>query len=273
MILESLTDSKVGWAGLTAAEIVDIATRAGSILVVPVGSIEQHGNHLPVSTDTVLANAVAMAGAEAVVDDLPILVAPPIYPGFSPHHLEFGGTLSLEFITMLTLVKDTVTTGLENGFDAVVLLNGHGGNMPLIGAATSTIGVNYPNKMVFGLTYFQLAAGFIDEIRDSDPGGMGHAGEFETSLMLHLQPGFVDMEVAEGTYLDDPNDFTLEDMFQGGEVSVYRNFSAYTESGAIGDPGLASEQKGAEIMERLRAELAAIFLNIHGEVTHTQHSE
>jgi creatinine amidohydrolase len=244
-----------------------LAEKPGSVLVVPIGSIEQHGHHLPVSTDTLLVDAVATAGGEAVADEVPVLLTPPIYPGFSPHHISFGGTLTLGFEPMLKLVEDTVKSALDNGFDVVLLLNGHGGNVPLIGAATSTIGVENPEASIYGLTYVHFAEPFIDEIRDSDPGGMGHGGEFETSLMLHLRPELVNESAMEGTYIDDSNQHTGDDMFEGGSLSVYRPFTAYSDSGAIGDPELASADKGEQILYGLRAELAAVLEIVHKENT------
>lgn len=267
MVFDTIESPAVSWAGKSAPEVISIAEELGSVLVVPVGSIEQHGDHLPVATDTILANAVSMAGSEAVDDEIPVLVAPPVSPGFSPHHLGFGGTLTLEFETLLAVVEETVKSAISNGFDAVLLLNGHGGNIPLIGAATSTIGVEHPNVSVCALSYFSLAASFIDDIRDSDPGGMGHAGEFETSLLLHVQAELVDMAAANGTMLDEPQDHALSDMFDGGPLSVYRDFSEYSENGAIGDPTLASRAKGEQIMDRLKAEMAALLLDIHEEVS------
>ena len=266
MVYETIGSSPVSWAGKTAPEIRDVGAEPGSVLVIPLGSIEQHGNHLPVSTDTLLVDAVATTGAERVADDLPVLVTPPIYPGYSPHHMAFGGTLTLEFQHMLEVVVDTAETGLTNGFDAVLVLNGHGGNIPLVGAATSIVGVEHSDATIFGMSYFQLAEPFIDEIRDSEPGGMGHAGELETSLMLHLRPELVADE-RSGTYLHDPHDLTINDLFDTGPLGAYRPFTEYSESGAIGDPDLATAEKGESILEGLQAELAAVLLGIHDEVS------
>jgi len=265
MVYDTIGDSAVDWAGKTYLEILETTEQDGSILVVPVGSIEQHGYHLPVCTDTLLADAVATTGAEAVADEMPVLVAPPVYPGFSPHHMSFGGTITLEFRHALSLLENIVETALTNGFSAVLLLNGHGGNIPLIGAATSTIGVNNPDVSVYGITYFQLADPFIDDIRESESGGMGHAGEFETSLLLHLRPDLVDKTELEGTYLNDPYDFTLNDMFEGGPLSVYPPFETYSESGTIGDPKLATAEKGEELLDALQEELAALLRVVHEE--------
>lgn len=263
MVHSSIGRSPVDWGGKAYPEIESLAREDGSILVLPVASIEQHGYHMPTATDTILADAVAKGGAEAVSDDLPVLVGPPITPGYSPHHMVFGGTLTLEFDTMLAAVEDIVASSLEAGFDAVLLLNGHGGNIPLINTAVTTIGKDHEEALIYGISYFYLAESFIDDLRDSEPGGMGHAGEFETSLMLHLRPDLVDTDRMDGTNMDDPHELTLNDMFDGGPLAVYHSFEYYTDSGTIGDPTHASAEKGERLYDGLTDELGSLLGEIH----------
>lgn len=259
-MLGNLVVNSQSWLTKTAPEIREIGSENGSILIVPVGSVEQHGSHMPVGTDTILVSEVAALGGERA-DDLPIVIAPPIWSGYSPHHLHFGGTLSLSFENALATLEDVVTTGLENGFDAVLLLNGHGGNTPLIGAAVSELGIDNANVDVTGLTYFALAESFIDEIRDSESGGMAHGGEFETSLMLYLHEELVGDE-CEAEPLDEPYELGNRDLVDPGPLSVYRSFEEYSASGAIGEPQLASAEKGAEIFERLGVELESLLRDL-----------
>ncbi|RQH01422.1 creatininase family protein [Natrarchaeobius oligotrophus] len=263
MVYEGIGSRSGDWAGKTCGEVREIGERDGSILVVPVGSVEQHGHHLPVATDTILVDAAANLAVERVEDEIPILTTPPIWSGFSPHHTSFGGTITLEFDVAMDVLESVANSALENGFDALVLLNGHGGNGALISAAVSTIGVEHPDVEVLGLTYFELAAGFVDEIRDSDVGGMAHGGEFETSLLLHLRPGLVDEDAIEATPLEEPYDLGTTDLLESGPLSVYREFEEYSHSGAIGRPELATAEKGAEIYERLGDELEALMNQIH----------
>lgn len=253
----------VSWASKTYPEIEAIGEADGSILVIPVGSVEQHGQHLPVATDTILAESVARSGCERVSDDLPVLVTPPVWSGHSPHHLPFGGTLSTDVETLLHLLEDVASSALENGFDAVLFLNGHGGNSSVIGSAISAIGTEHPDAEILGLPYTQLAAPFIDEIRESEIGGMSHAGEMETSLVLHLCPELVDEDRIEVNYRDPPYSLGKQDAFEGGPLSAYRPFPEYTETGPIGDPSLATGEKGAELYDRLADELAELLVEIH----------
>lgn len=263
MVYNTIGRQAAAWAGKTYSGVTEIAEQDGSVLVVPVGSIEQHGNHMPVSTDTILVDAVAHLSAEQVVDDVPILVTPPVWSGYSPHHMPFGGTITLEYDDMLDIIEDIADAALDNGFDSLLLLNGHGGNASLVSSATSTVGTQHPDVEVLGLTYFQLAAEFIDEIRDTELGGMGHAGEFETSLMLHLRPELVKEEEMEGTNMDEPYPQSTEDLVAGGPLSVYRDFTEYSESGAIGDPTVATAEKGEKIFELLGDEMETILNLMH----------
>lgn len=145
----------------------------------------------------------------------------------------------------------------------MLFLNGHGGNKPVVGTAVSKIGEEFPDAQILGVTYFDLAAPFVDEIRDSDRGGMAHGGEFETSLVLHLRPDLVRMERADAEHLDEPYDRATGDMFDAGPLSVYRSFREYSESGAVGDPSLASAEKGEELYDRLGREIEALLVAIY----------
>jgi creatinine amidohydrolase len=249
------------FGGQTAAQIGEIADRDGSVLIVPVGSVEQHGDHLPTATDTILV-CEAVGAALDRLDDHPVLATPPVWSGYSPHHESLGGTLSGEFETLLSLLKEIVDSALANGFDAALFVNGHGGNTALIETAVSEVGRDHSEAEITGVTYFELAAPFVDDIRDSDVGGMAHGGEFETSLLLHLHPDLVaDDRPAE--YWDEPYDQGGRDLMQGGPLAVYREFEEYSASGAIGDPSLASAEKGEQLFDGIADELSALVTDVH----------
>lgn len=251
------------WAGLPYPQIQRIADEGGSVVVIPVGSVEQHGHHLPVATDTILVEAVVDGGVKQVAEELPVVVTPPVWSGFSPHHLSLGGTLSLEFDHMRAVLEDVAETALGNGFDAVVFVNGHGGNKPMIDAVVSTLGSRVDAE-VLGTTYFELATDEVNGIRDSPTGGMAHGGEFETSLMLYLRPDTVaESEEREASLWDEHYERGSKDLLEGGPLSVYRPFEAYSETGAIGAPQEASAEKGERIHTAVTAELAAVLRGVH----------
>ncbi|MEF8884585.1 MAG: creatininase family protein [Haloarculaceae archaeon] len=253
----------VSWAAKTAGEIGALGDADGSVAVVPVGSVEQHGDHLPVATDTILAEAVAAHGAERVADDVPILVTPPVWAGNSPHHVAFGGTISVGVHGLLDLLERVAGSVLDNGFDALLFVNGHGGNRATVGDAVSTVGAARPDAQVLGVTYFELADSFVHDVRESDAGGMAHAGEFETSLLLHLRPALVDEDAMDADPMDEPYERAAGDMFDEGPLAVYRSFEEYSASGAVGDPQLASAEKGERIFESLGDELESLLRGIH----------
>lgn len=253
------------WVSQSAGAIQDIADTDGSIVVIPVGSVEQHGDHLPVGTDSMLVSAVVGDAVERLDADMPVLVTQTVWGGYSPHHLSFGGTLSVGFRNLLGVLEDVASTAAGNGFDAVLLVNGHGGNKPVIAATVNTVGNALPDIDVLGITYFDLAAEFVDEIRESDPGGMGHAGEFETALMAHRYPELVDMEEAEGATVTEPYARSSVDLIESEPLQVHRPFEAYAENGVIGEPGLASAEKGERIFDELASRLADVLRDVHAQ--------
>lgn len=262
MIHDAIDAESAAWAGKTYVEILTIARSPGSIAVVPVGSLEQHGYHLPTATDTILADAVAH-GAAAHSSEIPLVITPPVWAGHSDHHLSFGGTLTQSTTALTQHLAKLGELIFDNGFDAVLFVNGHGGNSSVISNAVRELGPQYPKQEVLALTYYKLAASFIDEIRESETGGVNHGGEFETSLMLHIKPELVRIDDMEGTVRDESYDRAPQDLFEPGELSVYRPIAEFTDSGAIGSPELASEEKGAELYDRLCEELAAQYQAIH----------
>lgn len=248
------------WAAATRTEIDDVAETDGSVAVVPVGSVEQHGNHLPVGTDSLLADAVSNEGCSRA--DAPGLVTPVVWLGNSPHHVSLGGTITTDPDGLRAQLHDVADSVFDAGFDGILFVNGHGGNASIISTAVSSVGSTHPEREVTGLTYFQLAAPFINEIRESEPGGMAHAGEFETALMRYLYPEHVGDET-DAEYMDDPYEWGLVDLTESGPLSSYRPFEDYSGSGAIGDPDLGTAEKGEALFDRLSDELGSVIEAVH----------
>ena len=264
MVLEPSTSPR-SWTTRTYAEVNEIASRDGSVAVVPVGAVEQHGKHLPVGTDTLLVSAVAKVGCEQAREGLPVLFTPAIWCGLSEMHRGFGGGISLSVRTMAAVLEDVGASVLDCGFDAVLFLDGHAGNDSVIGDAIASLGREWPDEEVLGIPYAQLARPVVDEVRESDSGGMFHAAEFETSLALELFAELVDEDAAEGKPLDAPYDLRAADFFDGGPLSVYLHFERYSETGAVGEPELASAAKGERLFDAITDELAALLEGIHEE--------
>lgn len=208
----------------------EVDDRGGRTLLVPLGSTEQHGPHLPLDTDTRIAAAIA----ERAGDELGLPVAPVLAFGASGEHADFGGTLSIGTEALRTVIVELVRSASLT-FSRVVFVNGHGGNHD---AVTTAVG--------------RLVAEGHDVLAWSPrvPGGDAHAGRTETSLMLVIAPELVRLDLAEPGNTAPLGDL-IDDMRAGGVRAVSPN-------GVLGDPAGASETEGHELLEALVADLTSI---------------
>lgn len=242
------------WEELSVPEI-DALDRAATVVILPVGSVEQHGRHLPLGTDTMLAHNLSLAAAERLAGR--VVVLPPPWYGFSAHHMRFAGTVTLQPETMVALTEDVAASVVGHGFRRLLILNGHGGNNGLIDVAASKLGHrHYGAARIAALTYFQLARDAIAALRDSRTGGMGHACEFETAMMQHIRPELVAMERAVTTYPDPGSSYLTTDLLGSSRARTYHDFGDLSAAGVLGDPSLASAEKGAAFYRVVVDELA-----------------
>ena len=192
----------IEWGKLRRGELGALA-KAGAWVVVPVGSMEQHGEHLPVDTDTMSAWHVAR-GAARKLEHPPTVVTPPVWAALSPHHTMFPGTITLRLETITSLVADICDSIASQGFAGIVLLNGHGGNRSLVEALALELRhrLSIP---ILPVTYWDLVPQVLEEVREGEGVSIGHSGELETSIQLYLQPQRVadDQPLAPGV-TDDP---------------------------------------------------------------------
>jgi len=184
---------KVLWQEMRRTEIEE-AAKANAVVIIPVGSIEQHGNHLPVNTDINCSFSIAKSVAE-IIDDFPVLVAPPIWWGFSPHHMKYPGTISLKLHTYIDVLTEVATSIAAHGYEKIVFLNGHGTNIGVIDSMRMKLMNEDNGPSCIGCTYYLLVEEELNAISEVDF-SIGHAAEMETSLQLYLQPELVDKRVA-----------------------------------------------------------------------------
>lgn len=182
--------TEIRWHKLRRDQIAAQAA-AGAVPLLPIGAVEQHGPHLPLDTD---ANAVAAvceraASRLAETDDPPALVLPPIWWGLSPYWLGFPGTLSLRPETVLALISDLGASVARHGFRRLVIVNGHGGNEGIVGVAATLLADH--GLHAAALSYWSLIPDELKANSRHDGGGIGHAGEVETSIARFLQPDLV----------------------------------------------------------------------------------
>lgn len=225
-------------------EEVREAARRGAMALVPTASIEQHGTHLPVRTDTTLVSAVAEGSLAEVGDDLRVLLAPTLWLGASHHHLPFFA-LSIDETTYVEVVTQIGVSLAEAGFKRVLFLNGHGGNSAPLKLAVSQIRRRRPTILPAAVDYWSLGAAGIRETRTSGPGGIGHAGEFETSMMMHVAADTVTMGRETPSVPGLPDGFR-RDLVAGGPVVLGVEWDRLSADGTLGDPTLASKEKGEQ---------------------------
>lgn len=236
----------------------------GKVILIPIGHTEQHGYHLPLSVDTVCIEAIAQGTAQSAPDQAACL---PVMPyGVSTHRQAFAGTLNAggrAFEDFYLAVLDTL---VERGFDRFYLMSGHGGNCSFLVNVVKYAGERH--RRAFIATSFLYLSGeggvaALQEHRFSSIGGMGHACELETSLMLHLRPELVDISKAvdEMDFIATPNYYM--DWVEGGALIANPPWDDDTKTGAYGAGSVATAEHGRIWLEAAIAEKIAHVAEIH----------
>jgi creatinine amidohydrolase len=223
---------------LNRTQLNMLARRA--IVLLPTGATEQHGPHLTVGTDTLTAGALAAAAADAVAADIDVIVAPTLPFGSSPHHLPFGGTMSVTTETYYRLIGDLLNSLADGGFRRIMIVNGHGGNNELIQLAARDTALNRP-LAVAAASYWTMAWPQLVAAGAGRVGHLpGHAGEFETSVIMHLHPALVPAErpARELTVRSDPPMAT--DSYRSEIHGFWQTIDGYSDS-----PAAATAEAGA----------------------------
>lgn len=245
---------------MTWQEIRDKAKK-GATAVLPLGSLEQHGPHLPVVTDTGLVDAVVESTAEAIEKEVPLVVAPTLWLGASNHHQGFFA-LSLDEGTYIDVLVQTIRSFALAGFERLFVLNGHGGNSSPLRIAMSKIRREDLAMLVGCAEYWSIAAPALRELRQSSRGGAAHAGEIETSLMLHLRPDDVRVDKIGSTVPKLPDHFAV-DLIDSGPVSLSSSWESLSETGQVGDGEIASGERGGRFFEAVCTAFAACLRSFH----------
>ena len=225
------------------------------MVLFPFGSFEQHGPHLPLTTDTDIVTAIARAIEQTRSKN--VLCLPTLWPGHSTHHLFFPGTLSVSQMPYIQMVVELCRSVVNMGARKVFLLNGHGGNDVPLRAALRELKTEFPNTEFVFASYWSIAAESIKSIRESELGGLGHACEMETSIMLHLHPDRVKQHLGrrDGPRHIDP--YRKADMQHGRPVYFVNEFHEVTKTGTVGHPDLASAEKGKRFLDGIVREVTA----------------
>jgi creatinine amidohydrolase len=244
-------NTEVEWARLTGPEIRTIAARPDALAVLPIGSLEQHGPHLPVITDTASASAAAIRAARLVVDELPVLVLPELWTGMSEHHLPFGGTISLNFNELRGVLSGVVRSLRAIGFARLLVVNGHGGNVEPLAVAARELAHEY-GLPVIACTPWYLTRDRVPEIAETKE-TPAHACEGETSIMMAIAPDLVRTDRFEDAVRQRPDPVP--------DYAGFSRFWSFSErapvTGVRGDPRSATAEKGERFLDVQAEALAA----------------
>lgn len=229
---------------LTWPEVIE-SVQAQRVVLIPIGAIEQHGYHLPIDMDNLAVETVCIRAAEQRPDLL--VCAPPIHYGFNEHNMDFPGTISIEPEHFIHYCFDVAASFAHQGFERILLVNGHGSNAHLLDAVARLVNVRSSAKCA-SLSYWDLTKETFDSVRESPyPGGVNHACEYETSIYLYLEPDGVQMDLAVRDMRVHTKYF-YEDLLGGSPIRFTGWRSAQTTSGVGGDPTLATPEKGELIV-------------------------
>lgn len=221
----------------------DLAATASSVYLVPLGSLEQHGPHLPLGTDSCIVGEIARRVEEQCSSDVVLL--PPLWLGHSPHHRHFG-CASVDMRPYMDMIVGLCRSLVSSGARRILLLNGHGGNdSPVKAALRELKDETAPDVYVAFASYWNLAAERFRSIRESPRGGMGHACEMETSIMMVLQPECVDTRAIAPGGMQSESKWLQHDMLAGQPYFLVNDFREVTASGVFGMPQYANAEKGA----------------------------
>jgi creatinine amidohydrolase len=221
------------------------------VVVISTGHTEQHGLHLPLETDTRIVAGIAEGLASAASERVVCL---PVWPyGVSTHTRQYPGTLNLGGRTFEDFFLAIVGRLAGLGARAILFSNGHGGNHSFLVNVVKWAGERWPQAFT-ATEWLHTTGPALDEIRDSAIGGMGHGGELETSLMLHLRPERVHMDRAEREtdFISTPEYYM--DWVEGGRLVANPPWSDDTVTGIYGDPTVATAEKGRRWLQAAVAE-------------------
>ena len=256
------------WADLSAR---DFARRqaaglaAQTVAVLPVAAIEQHGPHLPLSVDATLLQGVIDAALPLLPAALPVLFLPPQNLGLSTEHSAFAGTLTLSPATVLALWTEIGVCVARAGVKKLLLFNGHGGQVSVMDIVARELRTRC-GLLVYGASWFSLPLpdAVLGQFSAAEQRFGIHAGEIETSMMLHLAPDQVDMAQARNFHSSAQDRAARYAILGNGKsAKLGWQMQDYHPAGAVGDAAAASAAKGSALVEAAAQQLALLLQELH----------
>jgi creatinine amidohydrolase len=245
----------VHWQEMWRHEFLE-ALKHDPVVIVPVGSVEQHGPHCPMDVDISHTQALAVDTALAI-DNFPVIVAPPIWIGLTHYNMGEVGTITASVETYIALISEICRSIWANGFHRIILVNGHGGNRDIIRVVSTKLAEE--DIWMLPITYWEAVWDVMIDNADTDPGFIGHGGEWETSLQLYLRPDMIDRP----RMVADPE--------RPGFTDDIKKFTGFPERrrerehGVHGNPMTASAEKGELLFSAARDKLIEVCRQYHAQ--------
>lgn len=251
---------------LTWPEIND-AVDMGQVCVVPCGAVEQHGPHLPLDVDLVCPVGIAQGAGREIPDKM--LVLPVVAYGYTGHVMDFPGTINCHYEHFMQHVLDIARSLAYHGFKKIILLNGHGSNMPNLNLVARRANLETDAECMLTAWWQLLTVDpeFLPSWRESKyPGGCAHACELETSLYLYLDEANVRKDKIKNgviSFNEEENPYNYVDLFAQGPGTVVSWTSSYSETGVLGEAELATVEKGERAYREAVRQLVGLVEYFH----------
>ena len=237
------------FAYLTWQQIQAMTNKDNTVIIQPIGAIEQHGHHLPLVVDAAISEGVLGKALNLLDEEIPAFALPTLYYGKSNEHDGFPGTISLSAQTLLSLLDEMATSIYKAGFRKLILMNSHGGQPQIMEIVARDLHQKYPDLAVFPFFTWRVPNITNELLTDKEQELGIHAGDAETSLMLALLPEQVNMNLAIKEY---PRDLAPNSLLSmEGKLPFAWLTKDLSTSGVMGDATVANKEKGDRILNSL----------------------
>jgi len=255
------------WADLSTRQFAQLAASPlldKTVAVLPVAATEQHGPHLPASVDSTLVDGVIAAALPHLATDLPVLVLPTQAVGYSPEHIRFPGTLTLSATTLIALWTELGASVARAGIRKLVLFNSHGGQVSLMDIVARELRTSH-DLIVYSSSWYNLPLGdAVNGLFPAEEHRFGvHAGDIETSMMLALQAGRVDMAQAKNFHSTSQDRAAMHPILGNGKsAKLGWQMQDYNAQGAAGNAAAATAAKGQALLDAAGIQLAKLLAEV-----------
>lgn len=259
--MSTRVQTEIRYEKLTWPEINEVV-EMGKVCIIPCGAVEQHGPHLPLDVDILCSTQIALGAAKLAPEAS--LVLPSVNYGYTGHVMDFPGTINNDFEHFMHHVLDITKSLAYHGFKKILLLNGHGSNMPNLDLVARRTNLETDAECILSAWWSMLTVDkeFLPKWRESKfPGGCAHACELETSMYLYLDGDNVRKDLIKSgvvSFNEENSPFQYVDLFAQGPGTVVSWTSSYSKTGVLGDAERATAEKGKQAFDEATKQLARL---------------